>query len=440
MKRISLLITALVITIGSFSQKEISLETAIRSAIQNKNSILAARSAYILDSLDGTDLKARYRPKASLEYAYQFNPVLATSIVPVGQFAIPATDKVANLAFGTRWQQSAGLKVTQLVHDFSFKASQLENSFKQKVSQLDKQQLEYELTYEVAKTYLGILLLQDQQKTASTDTARTYNSFQLQDARFKEGKLLRSDWNKALLNHNNSVQAYEDYQFQINEQKAYLSYLMGVGADKSYSSLILEPVPDSLLITQQTESATSTIPLFGKLKAQQESYKQAQLAERKKNLPIIELSGFLGANQFTNNIDPFNGSAWFGVSNIALNAKWNIFNGENRQSRLRKYDEQIKKLEADAKDQELNYSQEALRARENWLALQSKKRSLEKNLLLYEENVSIYQERFKEGVGLSNDVNTAELELQQARASYNEVKYRQLLEVLRFRNASGLKW
>ncbi len=103
------------------AQEKLTLSQAINNAIANRKNIQAGKSDQIIRKLQTDALYRKYWPQVNVEYAYRYNPILQTSILPIGVFnpAYPA-DATKSIQFGTKWSQTAGV-LTPFSLDIFFK-------------------------------------------------------------------------------------------------------------------------------------------------------------------------------------------------------------------------------------------------------------------------------------------------------------------------------
>ncbi len=125
-------------------------------------------------------LYKKYWPQISLEYTYLYNPILQTSIMPIGIFnsAYPA-DATMSVQFGTKWSQTTGAAVIQPLIDLSIPWQINEAKMQERITVASQAQSEYELAFAIAQTYIEISLQESKIKSAIADTNRTFISYKL---------------------------------------------------------------------------------------------------------------------------------------------------------------------------------------------------------------------------------------------------------------------
>ncbi|MFC5407712.1 TolC family protein [Larkinella bovis] len=423
---------------GLPAQTPLSLDSCIRVALKNRASIKALSQDQLLAALKTADLRAKYWPQVSLNYNYRYNPIIQTSIVPVGQFFQPATDEVRAIRFGTPWQQNAGATVYQPLWDASIASQVAESKIQDRLKQLDRENAENELRYEVVKTYANIWLNQTRITDSALDTLRSFQSVQLMKARLEEGRLLKTEYNKARVNHNHALENYQLAVTEFVKQIVYLSYLTTLPVEQllraNYQS---ESLQSLLHKADKTDLNPQRISAINQLQGQNELVQQQLISERRKNKPTVGLDGFFGANQFTNAFNPVAKNSWYLASYVGLAVKWNLLAGENRANHLQQLSVQATSLKLQVEEQEQLVRKDLLELDETIRTQQQQLIPIEENIALFKESLQIYQERFSAGKLEANDLNSMEIDLQKEILKQQDTKIQLLQNQLKRLFTSG---
>ena len=421
------------------AQQTTSLSQAINAAFSNRKNMEAGKIDITIQQLKTKALYKQYGPQVSAEYNYNYNPILQSSIIPVGKFnpALP-TDATATLQFGTTWSQSAGITASQPLFDATIKKQINESRLQEKISTASQAQTAYELAYEVSKAYINVWLQQQQISSAIIDTARTGISYQLQLDNYTAGRLLKSELNTAIINHNDTKQQLTDATIQLVENKVYLLFvtgnLAGAATDFNIDTTIFT---NNNLLFADTKVVIDSIPVFQQLKLQQQLSLLQQQTEKSKYIPAISLKGFLGANQFSNEFNPIKANSWFGYSYIGLNIKFPLLLAEDKKNKIQQLQLQSQQYSAQLDDKSEQLNQESLTATLELTRLNLQLKTQEDNILLYKETLQILQDRFKEQQITAIELNRQETELQKLLTTYQNTKAKAWLFRLAFMNATG---
>ena len=143
------------------AQLKLSLKQAIQDSWNNRKNIQAGKLDINIQQLKTDALLKKYGPQVNLEYNYQLNPILQSSIVPVGKFNPSLPDNATErIQFGTTWSQFAGATITQPLVNSNTAKQITENRLQQKIASATQAQTTYDLAYDVAKAYINIYLQQ----------------------------------------------------------------------------------------------------------------------------------------------------------------------------------------------------------------------------------------------------------------------------------------
>jgi outer membrane protein TolC len=409
------------------AQSTITLSQAINNGLANRKNIISGKLNVSLSKLQTKALQHKYLPQVSAEYQYLYNPILPTSILPIGVFnpSFPI-DATKSVQFGTNWSQSLGLTVTQPLLDLSIQRHINEATLKEQIANLSQQQTEYELAYTIAQTYIDIYLGEAKLKSLIVDTNRTYISYMLLKNRFDEKRLLKSDLNKAKINHNNMVQLFKDWRALLIEDKVYLIFLIGATELKQWNFEIdttfamkysIEIIDNTIFTDQLSDLQQLTLQ-------SQLSNLQAKM-ERTKHLPTVGFKGYLGANQFSNLFNPIAANSWFGLSYIGLYVKIPILFGENTHNKIQQLKLQSNQYNLQKEDKKNQYTNDVFTVK---LKIENKKLQLQtqkENIMLSKESINIFQARVKEGQESASNLNLEEVSIQLLEADY-EMNKKQL--------------
>jgi len=429
----------LLLTVPAQSQNVLTLKQAIDNGFSNRKNIQAGKSDFIIRRLQTEALYKKYWPQVSLEYTYLYNPILQTSIMPIGIFnsAYPA-DATMNVRFGTTWSQTAGITVTQPLIDLSIQRRINEAKLQERVTAASQAQSEYELAYTIAQTYIEISLQESKIKSAIADTNRTFISYKMLFDKFVEKRLLKSDLNKSLINHNNSVQLLKDALSGMIEDKVYLLFLTGeITLEKSDIAI------DSSFIKQYKLTFSVIPPVNEDIPELMQLELQAQLAgiqaksEKAKRLPTLSMKGFLGANQYTNNFNPTESNTWFGLSYVGIDLKFPLLFGENVNKNIQVLRLQSTQYNQQKEDKTALYAKDAYTSKLQMDRVMSQLKTQEENLALSIESLNITQARVTEGQESASTLNLDEASFQSLKADYEMNKKQLWNNWLDYLKASG---
>jgi outer membrane protein len=414
-----------------------TLNTAIEDAKANRKSLLSLKTAYEIHQLKTKELNAKYLPRVSFDYKYQYNPIIASNIIPVGEFNsnLPTAAKKA-IKMGANYTQRTGVIVQQPLLDLSISKLIKESKLQEKLAILNEKEAVLELTYEVKKAYFNVLLAEEQIKRAVTDTIRTELTLSTVTQKYRNQRVLKADLNDTQVTHNNTIQKYHNAVNNALILKQYLLYLTGKESAHA-TSLELEKFSINGSITAVDENLIERLPQIEMLKTENEVLQNKQKMERIKHNPIVSFDGYLGADQFADNLNPFKQNSWYGNSYVGVSLKFPILFGENSAKRIQqlKFQQEQNNYQIIEEVNKQKYNAlNASTAHNN--TLQQLKTVLE-NCRLTSETLAVYKERYTFDQISLNELNDKEIQLQNLKLTHSELQKELLLSWLDWKKATG---
>jgi len=435
---LSILIILLISLSDGLSGQEIKLIACIDSALANKGNIQAVRTDIEIAKLQTSSAYQKYLPDLSLSYNYRYNPIIPTQIIPLGQFSQIPTDEKRPIKFGTDWQQNSGLNLFQPIIDFSIKSHVAESRINEKLKNTDAAAAERDLKLEVIESFTNIWLREEQLRSAELDTLRTSKTKELFMAKSKEGKVMKTEVNKATLNHNNTLSDYFAVSSSLTREKIYMSFLTGISLETLLDGKFdFSPFSDDVLKTGNTNPLLDSIPSVKSLRLRAELLEQQQQSERLKHTPTIGFEGFIGANQYTDTFNPFLSDSWYGSSYVGLSLRFQILSGSSTKNRVNQLKLEEKGIQSRLGDEINSVGNKSLLLSEEIKQIEYQAGLLKQNILLYEENLSLNQDRFDKGQINAYDLLTDEIDFQKEQSKFNEKRAELIYKQIELINNSG---
>jgi len=421
------------------AQNTLTLSQAINSAISNRQNIQAGKSNQLIRKLQTDALYRKYWPQVNVEYIYLYNPILQTSILPIGIFnpSYPA-DATKSIQIGTKWSQTAGLTLYQPLYDVSINRQINEAKLQERIESLSQSQTEQELAYTVAQVYIDINLQETKIISALADTSRTWIIYQVLQNKFEQKRLLKSELNKAKINHNNATQQYRNALSQLIEDKVYLFFLIGrTDIEQPEISIDTSFLKFGQLTSMNMQPNVSEIPELKQLQLKGELIEVQTKTEKAKYFPTVGMKGFMGANQYTNSFEPFAKNSWFGSSYVGIDLKYPILFGEDKHKKMQQLQLQSTQYYQQKDDRTAQYIKDGLIAKIRMEQVQSEMKMQEENIALSIESMGIFQARVTEGQESSSNLNLEEADLQKLKANYQSNRRQYWLYFLDYLKVSG---
>lgn len=436
MKKLALFIMTLSSIYTANCQIKISLEEAVSLAIKNRPSVIKSNLDTEIAREQWNESKRKYTPDIRGEITLQYNPIIATSIIPVGQLTPgAATDETRAVQFGQPWSNSAGIRGKQVLYSPGLRSELKEKRLEVERATWNSAAEAEAICYEVTKSYYNALLTYEELKFALADTVRAYEVYQLAVQRFTQYQIKEVEKNQAAFDLLNIRFQYQKLEATL--ENAYLQLLYTIG------------LPTTTSITLTTELSALTIPkaaaVDSMLVKQRSDYKKAEVetqlnqqqlqSERAKLLPELSLNAFVGTNQFTQTFNLTESNSWFGNSFVNLNASipLSIFYQQNK--RIQQAKNRVEKSQLSLKEIKQSFEYETRLASNQLKTAVDDYLNQQEGLKLARQLYDDRLNRYKEGQALSSDVKTAFAQVQQAeyrtlKALYNIVIYQLELDRL----------
>ncbi len=433
------IVSILLISLSSgISGQNIKLITCIDSALANRGNIKAVRTDIEIAKLQTSSAYQKYLPDLSLSYNYRYNPVIPTQIIPVGQFNQIPTDEKRPIKFGTDWQQNTGLNLYQPIIDFSIRSRVAESKINEKLKNTDAEAAERDLKLEVLQTFTNVWLREEQTRSATLDTLRTYSTKELFIARSKEGQMLRTEVNRAILNHNNALANYVAVSSSLTREKIYMCFLTGISLETLLDGTFdFSPFSEDFLEIDKAVPLLDSIPSVKSLRLRTQLLEQQQKSEKLNKTPTIGFEGFLGANQYTDTFNPFLSDSWYGSSYLGLSLRFQLLSGSSTRNKVNQLKLEEKAVESRLRDEINSVSNATLQLAEEIRQIEYQAELSRQNIALYEENLSLNQDRFDKGQINAYDLLTDEIDFQKEQSSYNERRAELFYKKIELINYSG---
>ena len=436
--KLTIIIILLINLSNRLSGQEIKLIDLIDSALANKGNIQAVRTDIEIAKLQTSSAYQKYLPDLSFSYNYRYNPIIPTQIIPLGQFSPIPTDEKRPIKFGTEWQQNSGLNLYQPIIDFSIKSRVAESRINEKLRNTDAAAAERDLKLEVIKSFTKIMLKGEQLRSAELDTLRASRTKDLFMVKSKEGKVLKTEINKAILNHNNALSNYIAVSSSLTREKIYLGFLTGISLENLLDGTFdFSPFSEDVLRMDNTDPLLDSIPSVKSLILRAELLEQQQNSERMKHTPTIGFEGFLGANQYTDTFNPFLSGSWYGSSYVGLSLRFQILSGSSTKNRVNQLKLEEKGLISRLDDEINSVSNKSLLFKEEIRQIENQAGLSKQNIALYEENLSLNQDRFDKGQINVYDLITDEIDFQKELSKFNEKRAELVFKQIELINNSG---
>jgi outer membrane protein len=436
------------LTIAFFSEIDaqafiFSIEDAIKYAQENHLSVQNAKLDYERSKQQVREYTSIGLPKASGFLNYQYNINLPTQllpdfltpaivgtmeayqVIPSGSSANLPTGNPQPVRFGTNNNLNFGINLNTLVFDGSYfvglKAAKGLVDMTNRQTDLSIQQVKYN----VKKAYLTVLIAEENNKTLTKNIENLEKLYNETKA-FKENGLVEQlDVDRITLALSNLKSESEMVNRQIDLAYNVLKFQMNYPIDQKIE------LSDELNVLIQ-EPASSDL----KGKADLSGRIELDILKRSENLNELNIQRYkMGyapsmsaffTHQYQiqrNNLFDKDEAGFFPITITGLSLNVPIFDGFEKDSKIKMAEIDKRKISLQIKQFETGTELEVSNARIAYLNAKQRLANQTKNLELAEKILEKTKIKYKEGVGSSMEITTAEQELYRTQANYMNAIY-----------------
>ena len=394
-----------------------TLEETIGYAIENNNNLEGARIDQEIIQAQISEVKGRALPQINGSAGFTDNFSLQEQILPAEIFGgEPGT--TLSVAFGNRYQYTAGVNVQQQLLNFQLFSSIKSTSALAELRNLQTLVTTQDLIVNIIQTYVQVQVFEKQVELLQQNYDRTDNLINISESKYKEGIIKKLDLNQLMVNRSNLKTQIEDAQFGTNQQMRLFKVLLQI--PMSTNVVLVEKLEDRAAYALGTELLLDSNLEYQQLDKSLELSIIDQKLIKAEYLPT--LSANFGYNYLgqSNELADFDTSVYQGQwnGNWGLSASIPIFDGFQRRNRLKQKEFATEQLELDKQTLKLNIEKDFGDAQEQLILSNSQIESQKTNMDLAQENYDGIKESYNEGVANLTELLDSEFALRQAQSNY----------------------
>jgi len=320
---------------------EMNLKQCLEMALQNDQRVK-------LSEMDQTRLKYQIRqttgmglPQVSGSGSFQNFLKLPTQLIPGEFFGEPGT--LIPVQFGTNYNMSGGIQVSQLIYNQSFLVSLQISKRMTEQGSLEVEKSRENTVYDVAQLYYMAVLtdLQIQYLTETLEKMDTLTS--ITKVQLDKQLIKQVDYDRVNVNHTNLQTEVSNLKLMFLQQLNMLKYFTGNTPDDSIvltTTVFDKRIVELPLLNSENHLSLREIDQQKKLLGLQMDLVHSQ------NIPYLSAFGDFSYNSQQNEFGKlFNDrKGWLGTSVVGLSLNVPIFSGAQRHYQLKQYQIQFQEL------------------------------------------------------------------------------------------------
>ena len=336
----SLFVCFLVHTVKA-QQLTVSLRKAIDLAVENNLSLRSDSLNVAVTGHNNKELAGYYLPQINYNSVTEFNPEVASQLLP-GKFLGDPSKDLVPVQMGTTYNLRTGVEVTQALYRkdllVQMRAAGLYSNISQTKHKLTKEQL----IYNVAYSFFAIQAKADLIRATTEDYLNLKDVLTIAKSQYENGVIKGIDYHTLQINVSNKEASLSQLETEYMNQLADFNYLLGLPADTRVS--IADSISAEMIIPQQQKQTAERNDIL--LTRQMVESKQVDIKKIRAELtPTI--NSYLRYNyqaQFNNADNVANSDYWFRGSTIGVSVAVPIFDGNRRRNRIKAAELQLDQL------------------------------------------------------------------------------------------------
>jgi outer membrane protein TolC len=165
---------------------------------------------------------------------------------------------------------------------------------------------------------------------------------------------------------------------------------------------------------------------------------QQMRTDKNRFSPSVGFTGFLGANQFSQQFNPFEANSWFGSSNMGLSVRLPLFDPNKSSNQRRQLAVQANDLNNQRDELKAETTRKYQQALVEAAQIEREIALVRANRDLLKENLDIYRERAAAGKYMFAELNTQEAELQKTESQIDQLQKSLLQSKLNILKEAGV--
>jgi len=427
-----LIVSAVLLSLGGFSQQTYNLKEAIEYSLTNHPSTKIYSNEIDRVKFQTSEALSGYLPQISGKVSFDNNIERPTTMLPGAMFG---QQKDIAVQMGQKYNSGASVQLDQTIYDQSLIYGIKAGDPAKKIATLNVVKNNEDLIYNTAVAYSQILVLKEQQRLIEANRKENEALYKILQFRYEKGVAKKVDVDRELVLLNNSRAQLEQIQTDIESATNALKNAMGLPIE---SRLMIN---DTLNHDKYLELVSFDNEILAsidhQIQQQKISIQEIDVKRYKAAyLPTISAYARYGGQAFGNDMNKAV-TTWNNYSAVGLQMNVPIFSGLRRNSQL-----QQSKIELENRkvNLELIDDNTQLQVQNSFKQLKSAITTLTMNKANMELAKTVYettQFEYNKGVTPMSDLLNAEYSYRQSQANYLTSLINLITSRLNYEKAKG---
>jgi outer membrane protein TolC len=331
-----------------------------------------------------------------------------------------ASNQLFPVQFGTQWNATAGISASQLLFDPSYLIGVSASKTYRELFRKSLERTKIETAVAVSKAYYNVLLLRERKKVLDANLERIRKLLGDTKAMYDNGFVEKIDVDRLQVALNNVQSENENFLRLMDLSEMMLKFQVGLpqtAALKLTDVLNPEEIKNVSVSTDKPDPSKRIE--YSILKTQQQLQQYNVKRYKSQYIPSLVAYGSLNTMAQRDEFNIFeSGYRWFPTGIIGATLSLNLFDGFQRESKIRQEKLTLRKVDNELIDFENAVNIDVTSARSNLLHALSALNVQDNNVALATSIATTAKLKYDQGVGSNLEVLDSETSLKEAQVNY----------------------
>ncbi|MRG48668.1 TolC family protein [Chitinophaga sp. SYP-B3965] len=416
-----------------------TVKEAVDYALVNQYAVRNAKLDELITLAKNKEVSGLALPQVSGTATFQDNPIIQKQLIDASNFdpSVPKGTLVA-FSFGLKYNALGNVDVNQVLFDPSVLVALQARKTLEELARKGVQKSEVDVKTAVYKAYFNVLAADKANKILQESLLRMEKTLNETRETYKNGLVEKLDVDRLVVQYNNLKS--EELRLRNTRDVGIASLKFQMGMPMAQQLELKDTLSNEALtadIQEQGQFNYNNRIEYQLLETQKRANEYNLKRYRMQGLPSLNAFGQGGVSRQSNTFNYFQQQLWYGYVSWGLTLKVPIFSGLQRRRKVDQAFIEVQKstlsMENTRNSIDLDQTQSSTNLRNNITLLQSQ----EDNMKLANEVYNTTNIKYKEGVGSSLEVITAETALLTAQNNYFSALFNVIVSRIDYLKAYG---